>query len=39
LLALIQQLESRLLAEERPALVVGGWNMEADILGEFLEMA
>jgi len=28
-----------LLAEERPALVVGGWNMEADILGEFLDMA
>ena len=39
LFALAQQLESRLLAEERPALVVGGWNMEADILGEFLDMA
>lgn len=39
LLALVQQLESRLLAEERPALVVGGWNIEADVLGEFLDMA
>lgn len=39
LLALVQQLEARLLAEERPALVVGGWNIEADILGEFLDMA
>ena len=38
LLAIVNELESRLLQEERPAQVVAGWNLEADVLGEVLEM-
>lgn len=41
LLALAVQLETRLLSEERPALVTPNWGaaLEADIGGEYLEMA
>ena len=39
LLAMANDLESRLLREERPAQVVAGWNLEADVLGEVLDMA
>lgn len=41
LLAVALQLEARLLSEERPALVVSGWNpaIESDVMGEYLDMA